>query len=72
MFKHPHQMAAILLTAGLIWSCDGRHEDAGERADARNGLTGGESSIVAGPAEKAGEQKDLEESRRRAGNYDHD
>ena len=72
MFKRPHQLAAIVLTTSLIWSCDGRHEDAGEKADARNGLTGGESSIVAGPAEKAGEQKDLEESRRRAGNNAHD
>lgn len=58
---------AALLAASATCACDGPHEDAGERADARNRATGGESSIISGPAEKEGERKDREEARRRAG-----
>jgi hypothetical protein len=55
------------ISAGLfVASCDGPHEDAGERIDARRGATGGESSIVAGPAERRGERLDREESRSNA------
>ena len=42
----------------LLGACDGPHEDAGERIDAARGETAGESSIVAGPAEKRGEARD--------------
>lgn len=42
----------------LFGACDGPREDAGERIDARSGATGGESSIVSGPAERRGEELD--------------
>jgi len=49
----------IAIAACLTFAaCDGPQEDAGERIDAMRGATGGESSIVAGPAEKRGEQMD--------------
>lgn len=51
------------LIAGLaVAACDGPHENAGERIDARRGATGGESSIVAGPAERRGEELDRKEA----------
>jgi hypothetical protein len=64
MFKFL-RTSAILLAATGLHACDGPHEDAGERADARSGATGGASSIISGPAEKAGEQRDREEARQR-------
>ncbi len=48
----------VLAACFLLPACDGPHENAGERIDAMRGETGGESSIVAGPAEKRGEQMD--------------
>jgi hypothetical protein len=60
------RISAALLAASAVCACDGPHEDAGERADARNGATSGASSIISGPAEKAGERQDREEARRRA------
>ena len=41
-----------------LMSCDGPREDAGERIDAETGATGGEVSIVSGPAERQGEKLD--------------
>lgn len=58
----------VLLAASALFACDGPNEEAGEKADARSGATGGESSMISGPAEKAGEQKDREEASRPAGN----
>jgi hypothetical protein len=55
----------ILAAAAAIQACDGPHENAGEKADARSGATGGASSMIAGPAEKAGERQDREDARRR-------
>lgn len=52
----------IALAACLMFAaCDGPHEDAGERIDAKSGATGGESSIVSGPAERRGEELDRQE-----------
>lgn len=49
----------IALAACLLFAaCDGPREDAGERIDAKNGATGGESSMISGPAEKRGEELD--------------
>ena len=42
----------------ILSACDGPEEDAGERIDAARGETGGESSMIAGPAEKRGEARD--------------
>jgi len=57
----------IAITACLITAaCDGPHEDAGERIDARDGATGGTGSIVAGPAERRGEALDRAEKEREA------
>lgn len=63
--------ATTLLTAIALNACDGPHEEAGEKADARNGFTSGESSIIAGPAEKAGEQRDRQEAQGRAAEPGH-
>jgi hypothetical protein len=49
---------AVLTAFLMVAACDGRNEDAGERIDAQTGATGGESSIVSGPAEKRGEELD--------------
>lgn len=48
----------IATIALLLGGCDGPHEEAGERADVRNGLVDSVSSIKAGPMERAGERLD--------------
>ncbi len=59
------QRLTLALAACLILAaCDGPQEDAGERLDARRGATGGESSIVSGPAERRGEELDRQAKER--------
>jgi hypothetical protein len=53
-----YRLRTAFLVCLLLAACDGPLEDAGERMDARNGATGGESSIVSGPAERRGEELD--------------
>jgi hypothetical protein len=48
----------------LSAACGGRQEDAGERIDPKSGATGGESSILSGPAERRGEELDRQASER--------
>lgn len=65
-------MCATMNKSNLLWcagafllaACDGPHEEAGEKADVRSGAVDSESSLVAGPAEKAGER--LDEAERKA------
>ena len=64
--KNHLRMVALMAATCMNLACDGPHEEAGEKADATSGATGGESSIIAGPAEKAGERKDREEAQREA------
>jgi hypothetical protein len=54
-------MVAVAL---LLGGCDGPHEEAGERADVRNGLVDSVGSIKAGPMERAGERLDELEERK--------
>lgn len=54
MYRPRIAIAAFFIVA----ACDGPNEDAGERIDARSGVTGGESSMISGPAEKRGEELD--------------
>jgi hypothetical protein len=54
---------SIAAVALLLGGCDGPHEEAGERADVRNGLVDSVSSIKAGPMERAGERLDELEER---------
>lgn len=53
-----------IATCLLFGACDGPREDAGERIDARSGATGGESSMISGPAERRGEELDRKASER--------
>ena len=59
--KMKARRAPIFIGCLVLAACDGPHEDAGERLDAQRGATGGESSIISGPAEQAGEQQDRRE-----------
>jgi hypothetical protein len=45
--------------------CDGRHEEAGEKADVAAGFTDSTGSITAGPNERRGEKLDAREADRK-------
>ena len=56
---------SVLWLATELGACDGRHEEAGEKADIAAGYTDSTASLRVGPAERAGEKQDKLEQKKK-------